>query len=298
MLCKNPFVRDPSGKILKVSLLSGNPDLAVNGVPFPCGQCLACRINKRRAWTHRLLLEAMDHESSCFITLTYSDEYLPEGRTLRKKDLRDFFKRLRYYAGLEKLRYYACGEYGEETHRPHYHAIVFGLDLLDGEKVARAWPFGRVQVAECNESTVQYVAGYVTKKFVKRENDDGLVPEFAVMSRRPGIGYSAVKKLAALITHPKYRHLFQGDTTIPRALRHHGKLLPLDRFMRDKLCLILEHDAGCRQYILELTSRYFKASRELPDSVQPLVDSLIAESAQRNVQIHAKAKIYNHRNKI
>lgn len=297
MLCRHPFVRDPSGKVLRVSLLSDNPELAFNGVPFPCGQCLPCRINKRRAWTHRLLLESMYHAESSFVTLTYAEEYLPPGGTLRKSDLRDFFKRLRYYTGCKKLRYYACGEYGTETHRPHYHAIIFGLGVLDGQKVARAWPFGRVHVAECNEHTIQYVAGYVTKKFV-RKSDVGLVPEYAVMSRRPGIGYRAVAELAALIRDPQYKHLFEGDSTIPQVLRHGGKKLPLDRFMRDKLALILEYEPDCRKYILELTKKYFDAERSLKESAQPLVDSLLAESAQRNKQIEAKARIFNTRRKI
>lgn len=296
MLCKNPFVRDPSGKVFKVSLLSGDRDIALRGVPFPCGQCLPCRINRRRLWTHRLLLESYEHSDSIFITLTYADEYLPEFASLDKKASQLFLKRFRKYISPRKIRYYFCGEYGSQTHRPHYHAIIFGASLLDGEQVARAWPFGRVHVAECNRNTVQYVAGYVTKKFVKKEDDR--VQEFARMSLRPGLGFGAVERLAALISDEKYKHLFQGNSTIPDGLRHGPTFLPFDRYIKGKLCQVLEYDADCAEYLSELTAKYLKAQRLDPDSLQPLVDMLLDESSGRNVQIERRFKIFNTRNKI
>lgn len=297
MLCKNPYVRDPTGKFLRLSVLTQDRNLFLQGVPFPCGQCLPCRINKRRVWTHRLILESMYHEESSFITLTYSDEYLPKGGTLRRKDLRDFFKRLRYYSGRQKLRYYACGEYGSQTHRPHYHAIIFGLGLLDGEKVAKSWPYGRVQCAECNEHTIQYVAGYVTKKFVRKDDGTGLAPEFAVMSRRPGIGCRAVEQLATLIRDPKYKHLFEGQDNLPSVLRHGKKKLPLGRFLRQKLADFLELDLDCRSYLCSLV--HLQVELEKTDKyAQPLVEFFHEQSAQRVRQIEAKAKIYNTRRKI
>lgn len=296
MLCKNPFVRDPSGKVFKASLLSGDRDIALRGVPFPCGQCLPCRINTRRLWTHRLLLESYEHSDSIFITLTYADEYLPESASLDKKAPQLFLKRFRKYIAPRKIRYYFCGEYGSQTHRPHYHAIIYGASLLDGEQIARAWPFGRVHVAECNRHTIQYVAGYVTKKFVKKEDDR--VQEFARMSLRPGIGFGAVERLVALISDEKYKHLFQGNSIIPDGLRHGLTFLPFDRYIKGKLCQALEYDADCAEYLSELTAKYLKAQRLDPDSLQPLVDMLLDESFGRNVQIERRFKIFNTRNKI
>ena len=296
MLCKNPFVRDPSGKVFKASLLSGDRDIALRGVPFPCGQCLPCRINRRRLWTHRLLLESYEHSDSIFITLTYADEYLPEFASLDKKSIQLFLKRFRKSITPRKIRFYACGEYGSQTHRPHYHAIIFGASLLDGEQVARAWPFGRVHVAECNRHTIQYVAGYVTKKFIKKEDDR--VQEFATMSRKPGLGFGMVEKLSSLISNPKYSHLFVGNKAIPDGLRHGSAFLPFDRYIKNKLCEALEYDPDITAYLSELAAKYLKAQRLDPDSLQPLVDILMTESAGRNVQIERRFKIFNTRNKI
>lgn len=294
MLCTSPFVRDPTGKIFKASLLTGERELALSGIPFPCGQCLACRINRRRLWTHRLLLESYLHQDSCFITLTYADEYIPEGASLSKRHLQLFLKRLRKACGTQRLRYYAVGEYGTRTHRPHYHAIVYGLSLLDGEKVARAWPYGLVHVAECNQHTIQYVAGYVTKKFVKR--DDPRLREFSTMSRKPGLGYGALDQLVTLCKDERYAHLFEWCEDIPDGLRHGSKLMPFDRYLRDKLRLMLEKDPDSTEYIREMHLKYIQAKDQYQDNF--LERALIDESDQRNVQIERRFKIYNRRDSI
>lgn len=296
MLCKNPFVRDPTGKVFKASLVTGDRSLAIAGIPFPCGQCLACRINKRRLWTHRLMLESYEHRESIFITLTYAEEFLPENASLDKKDLRDFFKRLRYFCSPRKIRYYACGEYGAKTHRPHYHAIIFGLGLSDGELVAKAWPFGRVHVGECNIHTVQYVAGYVTKKFVKK--DDARVKEFTTMSRRPGIAYNAAQRVVELIRDSRYAHLFQGDHTIPEGLRHGNRLLPFDRYLKEKMGQLLEYDADFTVFIRQMHERYIQAVHSGKYSGNYLAEALIEESEGRNIQIERRARIFNRRDTI
>ncbi len=95
MMCRNPFVKDSSGRIFKASLLSGNLELAVGAIPFPCGQCLPCRINKRRVGTYWLMLELFCHDLSCFVTLTYDDEHISENHSLVKRDVQLFMKRLR-----------------------------------------------------------------------------------------------------------------------------------------------------------------------------------------------------------
>lgn len=86
---------------------------------------MPCRLNRRRLWTHRLLLEQLKHGDSCFLTLTYDEKHLPEGGSLVPKHAQDFLKRLRSKTNL-KLRYYLVGEYGEDTERPHYHVALFG----------------------------------------------------------------------------------------------------------------------------------------------------------------------------
>ena len=189
MLCRNPFVRDRSGAVFA----SSNPRHWIDGVPFRCGKCLACRVATRREWTSRLIFEMLKADAGCFITLTYSEDYVPVTetgyRTLSKRDLQLFMKRLR--VNLERfkkrkcpIRFYACGEYGTRgTERPHYHIIIFGVSDMDIDLIRAAtyaWSepagykqsgdtprFGTVTIESLNERTVAYTAGYVMKKLVK-----------------------------------------------------------------------------------------------------------------------------------
>lgn len=184
---------------------------------IPCGKCIGCRLDYSRTWANRMMLELEYHDSAYFLTLTYDNENVPvtyyadertgeaiEALTLVKRDVQLFFKRLRK-AG-QKVRYYLAGEYGDNTMRPHYHAIVYGLVLNDLQVIKRSsegvlytsdyltkiWKNGIVGVANVTWNTCAYVARYVTKKlngklgeFYKVHN---IQPEFCLMSRRPGIG--------------------------------------------------------------------------------------------------------------
>lgn len=175
-----------------------------------CGNCRACRKNRAREWGFRAYAESTFYKDSIFLSLTYDDEHLPVGSkgypTLRKADLQTFWKDFRYYVG--KCRYLASGEYGEHTHRPHYHCIVFGVSLDDSvftdafyspRKKAwiarcKAWPYGEVCIGNVTIGSCMYCAKYTVKrktgKLAKVYYDDyGIEPEFATMSRRPGLGY-------------------------------------------------------------------------------------------------------------
>ena len=112
-------------------------------IEIPCGKCIGCRLDYTRDWANRMMLEASYHEQNYFITLTYDDTHVPKSYyacpetgealpslTLSKRDIQLFLKRLRKLTG-QSFRYYLCGEYGSNTHRPHYHLIVFGLNLDD-----------------------------------------------------------------------------------------------------------------------------------------------------------------------
>ena len=99
---------------------------------LPCGKCLDCKLDYGRQWAIRCLHEKKMHERSCFITLTYDNNNLPNPPTVAKEELQKFFKRLRKKLVKEKIRYFACGEYGSQNFRPHYHAIIFGYMPSDG----------------------------------------------------------------------------------------------------------------------------------------------------------------------
>lgn len=174
----------------------------------PCGQCMECRIARRSEWMTRIMHELDAHQGiGTFITLTYDDEYLAEN-SLQKADLVNFWKRLRKYYEPKKIRYYACGEYGEKNKRPHYHAIIFGLSLVDLEVVYKnknmispilnkIWTYGYNVCGTVTTDSAQYVAGYIEKKLTgeagKNEYENrGVIAPYSVCSQ--GIGKNYVVK--------------------------------------------------------------------------------------------------------
>lgn len=171
---------------------------------LPCGKCIGCLADQSLMWSIRAYHESTLHDHSSFLTLTYDDEHLPGDGKISKPDLQNFFKRMRHNY---KFRYLACGEYGEKTRRPHYHALIFGenfnaygdrVDINDqmytSHKVSKIWGLGNVSIAECNLQTIMYTCGYVHKKV----GDDDC---FRLMSRRPGIGKDWLEKYRTDLTN-------------------------------------------------------------------------------------------------
>lgn len=183
----------------------------VRYVEVGCGQCIGCRLDRSRDWAIRCVHEASLYDDNCFLTLTYDDNHLPENNTLVKKDLQDFWKRLRKAIAPLKIRYFACGEYGEQFQRPHYHACVFGWSPPDkklytiraGSRLyispllAHLWPFGFHTIGDVTFDSAAYVARYITKKIngePAKEHYNGRLPEYVVMSRKPGIAADWIRK--------------------------------------------------------------------------------------------------------
>lgn len=222
------------------------------GAAHPCGQCLFCRINQRREWVARLLLEASCHTSNQFVTLTYEDSQLPKqiipGRpsfrsiaahpavaqqpgTLSKSDLTRFFKRLRKVG---TFRYYAVGEYGEKLGRPHYHALLFGSDFTD-EELKESWKHGSIHQGDVTQASITYCVEYLIKYRTKKDDllDLRREPEFGVMSRNPGIGSFALGEIrSAIMSSPP---LLNGTLLIPDTFRLGGKDHPMPRYLRRQL---------------------------------------------------------------
>lgn len=203
---------------------SQGSNVFVHGKMIRCGKCLGCRMDKSKEWANRCIMELQDHKDSYFLTLTYDKDHVPEScfphpetgdyqpsLSLCKKDLQAFIKRLRKRVEPDRIRYFACGEYGDRFKRPHYHAIVFGLRLNDlvpyganelgqmtytSNFLQSVWAkrlapkrhgsvtplsadpsyfcetFGRVVVAPCTWETCAYVARYTVKKMYGQDAKD------------------------------------------------------------------------------------------------------------------------------
>lgn len=214
--------KGPSGK----PLLTFKPTDAMNStspLEIPCNNCIGCKLEHARQWSIRMMHEARMHPANCFLTLTYDDQNVPQDYGLDLRHFQLFMKRLRKSLD-QRIRFFACGEYGDLNGRPHYHAIVFNYDPPDrvflersksGEAVYRSeaiqglWGLGNTTTQDVTHKSCAYVARYVTKKIKTGDSvgaeryyrlspvDGGMHqvrPEFAVMSRRPGIGSSYVEQ--------------------------------------------------------------------------------------------------------
>lgn len=190
-----------------------------------CGKCIGCRLDNIAQWSMRCLHEAKMHSASSFITLTYSDEHLPSDYSVHLDILQKFMKRLRkelHKSYLTKVKFYACGEYGDEEQRPHYHLIIFGFDFSPDRKIwtvtkdgplytsptlDKVWPFGFTTIGQVTYQSAGYVAGYLKarssegdtfaiNKYTRTHPVTGDVvtvqPEFGTMSG--GLGLSFIKK--------------------------------------------------------------------------------------------------------
>ena len=176
----------------------------VGDVKLPCGQCTGCRVDRAREWSVRCLHEAKCWKENSFVTLTYNDENLPANGSLDYTHFQKWMRALRKRVG--PVRFFMCGEYGEVSLRPHYHAILFGYQFPDlrpwgrspaGHPVYRSalleelWRYGNSLIGAVTKESAGYVARYCLKKVTGDRAEahyGGRVPEFARMSLKPGIG--------------------------------------------------------------------------------------------------------------
>lgn len=209
-----------------------------------CGKCWACQLNYSAEWATRIMLEAKKYDHNYFITLTYDDENVPilerleyeetykmheeiiEQKTVQLENdgtwqyslypdhIKTFLNSLRKYLerkGHKGVKYFYCGEYGETTHRPHYHLILLNCPLdinqfydthIDdnykahwkSREIERFWKKGMMDLAECEWSCIAYVARYCTKKLDMSGDkrvylNKGLLPEYVRMSKGIGFDY-------------------------------------------------------------------------------------------------------------
>lgn len=240
MSCFSPLkgYRSPEGGLIFKQQLKadGSPDT----MSVACGQCFGCRLDRSRMWAARIMHEAHEWPVNSFVTLTYRDPwkcdaeqfkdgyYIPSNGSLAHGHFQDFMKRLRYHHPDQPIRYYMCGEYGDDNYRPHYHACLFNCGWPDAERIqsgpsgeplwtsktlASIWKYGYVSVAPLTPANAAYTARYVMKKVTgdraqdhyMRCDDYGvaywLEPEYTRMSR--GEEYGGIGK--------KFFEKYSGD---------------------------------------------------------------------------------------
>lgn len=258
---------------------------------IPCGKCIGCRLEASRQWANRLMLELKYHDpAECwFVTLTYDDENVPinyyfDSQTgerkpvlsLSKAGIQQFHKNLRKHYP-QGIRYYLAGEYGENTFRPHYHGIYFSLPL-DPEKLVKwkvtdqgftifkcseleeIWRCGNVMVSSVSWETCAYTARYVTKKLngqaAEFYTNFNLEPEFALMSRKPGIGCNYFEDHPEILE--KGIHLSSAFRSLncdaPRAFKEKVKREAIgDLTLEEKFAIMsTEHSAKADQHLLNV----------------------------------------------
>lgn len=287
-----------------------------NAIEMPCGKCASCMITKRKDMSVRLAHEASQFENCCFITLTYSEENLPctnpekfkssasevvrgidfnhDLPTLLPRDVQLFMKRLRRHLEyqpkrqkgvrdhIEHIRYFAVGEYGTKSHRPHYHILIFGwkpsdgklLFLKDGRPVFRSaqiekcWTLGISSFSNVTPYVAKYCARYVTKKYARLDGaktdwdkyiETCIVPEFTLQSvRNGGIGATWFDKFGAAACKVGLCCVRMGERiakcTIPKYYwnRLRKVNLPLWLECRDERIEFVKHHKSLGYYVSRL----------------------------------------------
>jgi len=279
--CGNPFVKD--------------------GKAYGCGQCLPCRINRRRVWTHRIMLEAALHADNAFITLTYSDEHLPIDGNVHVGEMQRWLKRLRKELAPAKIRYFLVGEYGEISQRPHYHAMVFGYPgCLNGvtskkekcctscDLIRRTWPFGHVYLGTVTRESAQYISGYTAKGWTNPNNPalQNRSPEFARMSLRPGIGADITWEIASAILP----HLDETQD-VPSILRHGKSILPLGRYLTKLLRARCGRDTSTPKVKLdEMEAKLLPLRQYAFTNSKSFKTTILEENEGQRINVEAREK--------
>lgn len=218
MACDSPYHMRPNGY--------------ADYIPLPCGKCPPCKERRTFEWAFRLSVEAQHSVASHFITLTYDDENIirtPNNfKTLCKKDVQKFLKRLRYYIDDEyKIRYYLVGEYGSRTFRPHYHAIITNLRNEHLKYIDLAWQKGSIHIGEVNTKTIAYTLKYMDKHAViPMHGRDDRLKEFSIKSQGIGTSYLTKKNI------DWHRRDIENNTYV---ITPEGFRVSLPKYFRDKI---------------------------------------------------------------
>ena len=162
-----------------------NPEIPA--FAFPCRKCLPCRLKTAREKGIRSWHESQMHNDSIFATFTYAPEHLKSPR-LNYLDFQLFMRRLREsFNNYIQIPFMVTGEYGEQTKRPHWHALLFnyrpkdqknfrttdlGHTVYHSEALEKIWQHGMVEYGEISLDAASYVARYGAKKLVHGKDEE------------------------------------------------------------------------------------------------------------------------------
>lgn len=211
MACDTPMIIEVKGRVQKV--------------PVPCGKCPPCKLRRVNDWVFRLKQEDKVSTSSCFITLTYDTKNVPLTKngfmSLKKRDYQLFMKRLRKKLPNQKIKYYACGEYGSKTQRPHYHAILFNCS--DPSIIHEAWGLGSTHIGTCTGDSMAYTLKYISKAArIPMHRRDDRIKEFSTQSKNLGSSYLTTSVVKFHRSHPNDLRVQNNQYKIamPKYYRH------------------------------------------------------------------------------
>jgi len=216
------------GKTLSFSQKNSSKEYA--SFQLPCGKCIECRLKYAREWAIRCVHESKMHPNNSFVTLTYSNENLRDPK-LNYRDWQLFVKKLRKTQN-EVISYFVTGEYGEQTKRPHWHAIIFNWYPKDaeykrsndrGDKIYRSailnkiWGLGETEIGEVTIESAGYCARYAAKKLVHGKDDEHEYQPISKKSSKHAIGKKWLEKYYRdVFSHGKLILHDGTSTSIPR----------------------------------------------------------------------------------
>lgn len=251
----------------------GEPNLEL-----PCNKCLSCKLRKAKEWALRCWHESQMHEESCNVTLTYADEHLPQYQDLDHRDFQLFMKRLRKHLKKKKISFFMCGEYGDKTHRPHFHVILFGYYPPDAvyhrtqeghryyksEILDSLWQKGFTDITNVSYKNAGYIARYTLKKQLPKEDTQDRYTyldalgnsqirkfEYIRMSTDPAIGKSWFEKPS--------NHIRAIETD--SVLDPNGNACPIPRYYLNHF-----RDNYCSETHAWLAEKRLEKARSNPDN--------------------------------
>lgn len=251
-----------------------------------------------------MFLESLCHEASCFVTLTYDEDHLPAGGSLLPEDPQQWLKRFRIALAPTRIRYFLVGEYGESSWRPHYHLSIFGVGPEVGPLIQQTWGKGWTSCYEFNETTAQYVAGYVIKKLTSKDMEalQGRYPEFARMSLRPGLGSAAMLKMSPLFLSGDLQRLVQNTGDVPHQLRLGKRSIPLGRYLRAQLRSAIgippaTIEANKQRFLYERAIELQELFKATPGALS-IKDAYLTSKTQEIRNVESRARVWKKKGSI